>query len=89
MGFRLRAEAVARYVSAVQTVILGSERFDCLPALLDRDPGGTPAIRALVYVGMSAGAHLAAPQPHPVVPVTGAQLIVVRGSRRSVIPAMP
>jgi dipeptidase E len=27
----------------VQTVILGSERFDCLPALLDRDPGETPA----------------------------------------------
>jgi peptidase E len=32
---------------------------------------------------------LAAPQPRPVVPVTGAQLIVVRGSRRSVIPAVP
>lgn len=204
----------------MQTVILGSERFDCLPALLDRDPGGTPVVYvptaadvlddqayvqeemhrlagmgfqitvlplagasrervaaqlghaglvfvtggnvfhllhnamlsgftelvpplvrsgALVYVGMSAGAHLAtpdllpcvsedtrwkapelattkamelvsfsvlahygdpdraerhrhllaAPQPRPVVPVTGAQLIVVRGSRRSVIPAVP
>jgi dipeptidase E len=211
---------VARYVSAVQTVILGSERFDCLPALLDRDPGGVPVVYvptaadvlddqayvqeemhrlagmgfrvtvlplagasrervaaqlghaglvfvaggnafhllhhamlsgftglvpplvrsgALVYVGMSAGAHLAtpdllpcvsedtrwkapglaatkamelvsfsvlahygdpgraerhrqllaAPQPRPVVPVTGAQLIVVRGSRRSVMPAVP
>lgn len=50
MGFRLRAAAVARYVSAVQTVILGSERFDCLPALLDRDPGGTP----VVYVPTAA-----------------------------------
>jgi hypothetical protein len=50
-----------------------------------------PLVRseALVYVGMSAGAHLAAPQPRPVVPVTGAQLIVIRGSRRSVIPAVP
>jgi hypothetical protein len=28
----------------VQTVILGSDRFDCLPALLDRDPGDTPAV---------------------------------------------
>lgn len=27
----------------MQTVILGSGRFDCLPALLDRDPGDTPA----------------------------------------------
>jgi dipeptidase E len=32
---------------------------------------------------------LAAPQPRPIVPVTDAQLIVVRGSRRSVIPAVP
>jgi hypothetical protein len=28
----------------VQTVILGSERFDCLPALVDRDPGGAPVL---------------------------------------------
>ena len=211
---------MARYVSGVQTVILESERFDCLPALLDRDPRGTPVVYvptaadvwtirhmcgnrcivwrawvsgssvlplagasrervaaqlghaglvfvtggnafhllhhamlsgftervpplvrsgALVYVGMSAGAHLAtpdllpcvsedtrwkapelattkamelvsfsvlahygdpdraeryrqllaAPQPRPVVPVTDAHLIVVRGSRRSVNPAVP
>jgi dipeptidase E len=26
----------------VQTVILGSDRFDCLPALLDRDPADVP-----------------------------------------------
>jgi hypothetical protein len=28
----------------VRTVILGSDRFDCLPTLLDRDPGDTPAV---------------------------------------------
>ena len=28
----------------MQTVVLGSERFDCLPGLLDRDPGDTPAV---------------------------------------------
>ena len=28
----------------MQTVILGSDRFDCLPALLDRDSGDTPAV---------------------------------------------
>ncbi len=28
----------------MQTVVLGSGRFDCLPGLLDRDPGGTPAV---------------------------------------------
>lgn len=28
----------------MQTVILGSDRFDCLPALLDRDLGDTPAV---------------------------------------------
>jgi hypothetical protein len=28
----------------VQTVILGSDRFDCLPTLIDRDPGDTPAV---------------------------------------------
>jgi dipeptidase E len=206
----------------VQTVILGSGRFDCLPSLLDHDPGQTPAayvptaadvlddrayvqeemqrlaemgfpvtalplagtttnrvaaqlgrarlvfvtggnafhllhhamvsgftvlvpplVRsgALIYVGMSAGAHLAtpdllpgvsertrwkapnlattkamglvsfsvlahygdpgradrhrrllaAPQPQPrrIIPVTDEQLIVVRGSRWRVVPAVP
>lgn len=28
----------------MQTVILGSDRFDCLPTLLDRDSGDTPAV---------------------------------------------
>jgi dipeptidase E len=28
----------------VQTVILGSKRFDCLPGLLDGDPGDRPAV---------------------------------------------
>jgi dipeptidase E len=209
-----------RYVPVVQTVVLGSRRFDCLPGLLDRDPGDIPAVYvptaadvlderayvreemrrlagmgfrvtalplagasreavsaqlgcarlvfvaggnafhllyhamlsgftelvpplvragALVYVGMSAGAHLAtpdllpcvsedtrwkaphlattkavelvsfsvlthygdperadrhrrllaAPQPRQIVPVTDEQLVVVRGSRWSVIPAVP
>jgi dipeptidase E len=32
------------YVAAVQTVVLGSSRFDCLPGLLDRDPGDMPAV---------------------------------------------
>jgi dipeptidase E len=34
----------------VQTVILGSDRFDCLPTLIDRDPGDTP----VVYVPTAA-----------------------------------
>jgi hypothetical protein len=28
----------------VQAVILGSDRFDCLPTLLGRDLAGTPAV---------------------------------------------
>jgi Peptidase family S51 len=32
-----------RYGALVQTVILGSDRFDCLLALLNRDPAAVPA----------------------------------------------
>lgn len=37
-------------VPVVQTLVLGSERFDCLPGLLDRDPGDTH----VVYVPTAA-----------------------------------
>lgn len=39
-----------RYVPVVQTMILGSERFDCLPGLVGRNPGDTP----VVYVPTAA-----------------------------------
>jgi len=31
-------------VPVVQTLVLGSERFDCLPRLLNRDPGDTHVV---------------------------------------------
>ena len=78
---------------------------DLLPCVSEDTRWKAPELattKAMELVSLSVLAHygdpdrakrhrhlLAAPQPRPVVPVTGAQLIVVRGSRRSVIPAVP
>jgi peptidase E len=78
---------------------------DLLPCVSEDTRWKAPELattKALELVSFSVLAHygdpdraerhrqlLAAAQPRPIVPVTDAQLIVVRGSRRSVIPAVP